>query len=250
VDICSLPPVIVDIFAASESSTLRFVDWEETCRGLRLDVVSLIGEVNSECRRGINSRSRARTASCLPSTSCPSSSLADQVGFSSPNCLNRPNRTNRADHRSVLGHPAFEGPVAIHSTLGTIDVLSPEVEDPEGKGRWRNVTMEKNDRLGNKFWFGEVKWEEEQPGAGSEAASDSVEANTKTTAETEIDANNDGASSGVAKPRRRSVQEQAQWNQLESEQSVIPPPPKGHGRQRSTKGMDIRTSVGSIRLEL
>jgi hypothetical protein len=92
-DICSLPPVIVDIFAASESSTLRFVDWEETCRGLRLDVVSLIGDVNSEFRprrRLQISKSilrvapQIRAACCIPSTSTHLSLPADQVGFFEP----------------------------------------------------------------------------------------------------------------------------------------------------------------------
>jgi hypothetical protein len=86
-----------------------------------------------------------------------------------------------------------------------------------GLNRWRNLTVEKNDRLGSKSWVGEVKWEDEEPSA---AASGSEE---------------------TAIRKREGMEE---WTTEERG------PPGGPPKKRRQKGMDVRTSVGAIRVVL
>ena len=41
----------------------------------------------------------------------------------------------------------------------TVDIPEDDIDDPLGLGRTRSITLDKQDRIGQKEWKGEVKWE-------------------------------------------------------------------------------------------
>ncbi|WVQ70824.1 hypothetical protein IAR50_000346 [Cryptococcus sp. DSM 104548] len=155
-DLCSLPPVRVKVRAGSEDAVLRYVGWEVPCRGLDMDVLSIVGGVD------------------------------------------------------VYSHPLFQGPFHLITAKGPInvDLGDPNVPDPEGLGRWRNITLDERGQVGSNFYHGSVYWEDSRGRAEREQTSDT--------------ASDDGSNPGLIKES---------------------PPPHDETRGR---GMHVRTSVGAI----
>lgn len=61
----------------------------------------------------------------------------------------------------VHAHPLYQGPYRVTSELGSIAVDIPsQTADPTGRGRVRDITLEKNGRLGSQVWEGQVTWRE------------------------------------------------------------------------------------------
>ncbi|ODO10716.1 hypothetical protein I350_01313 [Cryptococcus amylolentus CBS 6273] len=119
-DPCSLPPVRVDLRAGSEDAVLRYVGWEVPCRGLDMDVRSIVGGVD------------------------------------------------------VHSHPLFQGPFHLVTANGpvNVDLGDPDIPDPEGLGRWRNITLEERGRVGSSFYHGSVYWEKQRERENAESRSE------------------------------------------------------------------------------
>ena len=61
----------------------------------------------------------------------------------------------------VHAHPLYQGPYQIKSDLGQVKVdIPPTTEDPTGQGRVRDISLEKQGRLGSQVWRGEARWRE------------------------------------------------------------------------------------------
>lgn len=72
---------------------------------------------------------------------------------------------------AVHAHPLYQGPYYISSDLGQVDVdIPPATDDPTGRGRVRDISLEKQGRLGSFVWQGEAKWRDPE-GQATEAAS-------------------------------------------------------------------------------
>jgi hypothetical protein len=60
---------------------------------------------------------------------------------------------------AVHAHPLYQGRYRIQSDLGKVAVdIPPSTDDPTGRGRVRDISLEKQGRLGSQIWQGEAKW--------------------------------------------------------------------------------------------
>ncbi|RXK41964.1 hypothetical protein M231_00685 [Tremella mesenterica] len=61
---------------------------------------------------------------------------------------------------TVYPHPMYEGPYALYSSVGdvNVDVSHADIPDPLKRGRTRIVSVNHDDRVGSNAWTGEVEW--------------------------------------------------------------------------------------------
>ncbi|WVQ85855.1 hypothetical protein IAT38_008023 [Cryptococcus sp. DSM 104549] len=177
VDPCSLYPVTTHIGAGSGSTTIKFGEWENACRGLNLDVFALLGSVD------------------------------------------------------IHPHPLYQGPFHLITAMGPInlDTSSADIPDPEGLGRWRNITVEARERLGSKFYHGLVEWQ--LPSSGDAASEEESEEGDHEAEEGE----------------EKELEWETRAVKREAEPEPHPgPPAMPHPWRKTDRAMNVRTSVGAI----
>ncbi|OWT41232.1 hypothetical protein C362_01446 [Cryptococcus neoformans Bt1] len=164
----TLPPVNVNVRSGSDRVIVHYSDWEIPCRDLRMNVFSLIGDVQ------------------------------------------------------IFPHPFFQGPFRLITSKGPInvDLGNALIPDPQGLGRWRNITLEERDRMGSRFYLGNVAWQAESvPDHLDRSTEEVISANLPVDGQSIVD------------------------------REMYPSFPQDHGPRPDSKterGIHVRTSVGAI----